>query len=68
MRPCLQDGLKNEEGSALVGGLNDTGSTMHRGKAEAFDNHDGWYARDDFGIVVVRGGEKREEVLSSAPS
>jgi hypothetical protein len=64
MRPCLQDGLKNEEGSVLVGGLGDTGDARHRRKVEAFGGHDGWYAWDDSGIVVVivRCGEKREEV------
>ena len=30
--------------------------------SEASGGHDGWYARDDSGIVVVRCGEKREEV------
>ena len=34
MRPYLQDGLKNEEGSVLVGGLDDTGDARHRGKVE----------------------------------
>ena len=62
MRPCLQDGLKNEEGSVLIGGLDDAGDARHRGKVEAFGGHDGWYASDDSGIVVVRCGEKREEV------
>jgi hypothetical protein len=65
MRPCLQDGPKNEEGSVLVGGMGDTGVAWHRGEVEAFGghDHDEWYARDDSGIVVVRcGGEKREEV------
>ncbi len=62
MCPCLQDGLKDEEGSVLVGGLGDTGNARHRGKVEAFGGHDGWYASDDSGIVVVRCGEKREEV------
>ena len=59
MRPCLQDGLKNEEGSVLVGGLDDRGNARHRGKVEAFGGHDGWCARDDSGIVVVRCGEMR---------
>jgi hypothetical protein len=36
MRPCPQDGLKDEEGSVLVGGLGDTGDARHRGKVEAF--------------------------------
>ena len=38
------------------------GRRLNRGEFEAFDGHDGWYARDDSGIVVVRCGEKREEV------
>jgi hypothetical protein len=59
MRPCLQDGLKNEEGSVLVGGLDDTGNARYRGKVEVFGGHDGWCARDDSGIVVVRCGEMR---------
>ena len=42
MRPCLQDGTKNEEGSVLVGGLGDTGDARNRGKVEAFGGHDGW--------------------------
>jgi hypothetical protein len=42
MCPCLQDGLKNEEGSVLVGRLDDTGSAWHRGKVEAFGSHGGW--------------------------
>jgi hypothetical protein len=62
MRPCLQDGLKNEEGSVLVGRLDDTSNAWHRGVVEAFGGHDGWYAWDDSGIVVVRCGEKREDV------
>jgi len=62
MRPCLQDGLKDELGSVLIGGLDDTSDAWHRGKVEAFGGHDGWYASDDSGIVVVRCGEKREEV------
>ena len=62
MRPCLQDGLKNEEGSVLVGGLDDTSNARQRGVVEAFGGHDGWYAWDDSGIVVVRCGEKREDV------
>jgi hypothetical protein len=40
----------------------DMSDTRHRGEVEAFGDHDGWYARDDSGIVVVRCGEKREEV------
>ena len=39
-----------------------TGNAWHRGEVEAFRGHDGWYARDDSGKVVVRCGEKREEV------
>ena len=63
MRPCLQDGPKNEEGSVHVGGMGDTGVARHRGEVEAFGGHDEWYAGDDSGIVVVRcGGKKREEV------
>ena len=31
MGPCLQDGLKKKEGSILVGELNDTSDTRHRG-------------------------------------
>jgi hypothetical protein len=42
MRSCLQDGLKNEEGNVLVGGLDDTGSAWHRGKVKAFGGHGGW--------------------------
>ena len=42
MRPCLQDGLKNEESSVLVGGLDDTSDARHRGEAEAFGGHRGW--------------------------
>jgi hypothetical protein len=42
MRPCLQDGLKNEEGSVLVGGLGDTSDARHRGEVEAFGGHRGW--------------------------
>jgi hypothetical protein len=53
MCPCLQDGLKDEEGSVLVGGLGDTGDARHRGKVEAFGGHDGWYASDDSGIVEL---------------
>jgi hypothetical protein len=49
-------------GSVLVGGLGDTGDARHRGKDEVFGGHDGWYASDDSRIVVVRCGEKREEV------
>jgi hypothetical protein len=49
-------------GSVLVGGLGDTGDARHRGEVEAFGGHDGWYALDDSGIVVMRCGEKREEV------
>ena len=41
MRPCLQGGLKDEEGSVLVGGLGDTGDARHRGKVEASGGHDG---------------------------
>ena len=41
MRPCLQDGLKDEEGSVLVGRLGDTGDARHRGKVETFRGHDG---------------------------
>ena len=33
------------------------GRRLNRGEFEAFDGHDGWYARDDSGIVVVRCGE-----------
>jgi hypothetical protein len=64
MRPCLQDGLKDEEGSVLVGGQGDTGDAGHRGKVEAFGGHDGWYAWDNSGIVVVKCGEKRREKRS----
>jgi hypothetical protein len=50
-------------GSVLVGGMGDTGDVRHRGKVEAFGGHDGRYASDDSGMVVVRCcGEKREEV------
>ena len=42
MRPCLQDGLKNEESSVLIGGLDDTGGARHRGEVEAFGGHRGW--------------------------
>ena len=42
MRPCLQDGLKNEEGSVLVGGRDDTIGARHRGKVEVFGGHGGW--------------------------
>ena len=41
MCPCLQDALKNEEGGVLVGRLDDTGGTRHRGEVEAFGGHDG---------------------------
>ena len=41
MRFSLQGGLKDEEGSVLVGGLGDTGDARHRGKVEAFRGHDG---------------------------
>ena len=41
MRPCLQGGLKDEEGSFLVGWLGDTGDARHRGKVEASGGHDG---------------------------
>ena len=41
MRLCLQGGLKDEEGSVLVGGLGNTGNAWHRGKVEAFKGHDG---------------------------
>jgi hypothetical protein len=59
MRPCHQDGLKNEEGSVLVSGLDDMCGAWHRGKVEAFGGHGGReYARDDSG--VVRYGEERE--------
>ncbi len=43
MRPCLQDGLKNEEGSVLIGRLDDTGGARHRGKVEVFGGHGGWW-------------------------
>jgi hypothetical protein len=62
MRPCLQDGLKNEEGSVLVGGLGDTGDARHRGEVEAFGGHDGWYAWDDSGIVVVVGRREKRSI------
>jgi len=68
MCPRLQDRLKDEEGSVLVGGLDDTGDARHRGEVEAFGGHDGWYATDDSEIVVVRCGEERRGPLSSAPS
>ena len=68
MCPRLQDRLKNEEGSVLIGGLDDTGDTWHRGEVEAFRGHDGWYARGDSKIVVVRCGEEKRGPLSSAPS
>ena len=42
MRFCpLQGGLKDEEGSFLVGGLGNRGNAWHRGKVEAFKGHDG---------------------------
>jgi hypothetical protein len=50
-------------GSVLVGGLGDTGDARHRGKVEAFGGHDGWYASDDSGIVVVDVG--RPEIILS---
>ena len=48
--------------TVLVGRLDDTGDARHRGKVEAFGGHDGRHALDDSGIVVVRCGEKREEI------
>jgi len=58
------DGLSSPQaqGSVLIGGLDDTSDAWHRGKVEVFGGHDGWYASDDSGIVIVRCGEKREEV------
>jgi len=55
MHPRLQDRLKNEKGSVLVGGLGDTGDAWHTRKVEAFGGHDEWYDRD--GVDVVRCGE-----------
>ena len=58
MRPCLQDGLKNEEGSVLVGGLGDTSDAQHRGEVEAF-------GCDRYSGVVTCGEErKRSSALS----
>jgi hypothetical protein len=45
-----------------MGIRDDTGNAGHRGKVEVFGGHDRWYAWDDSGKVVVRCGEKREEV------
>ena len=42
MCPCLQYGLENEEGGVLIGKLDDTGGTWHRGKVEVFGSHGGW--------------------------
>jgi hypothetical protein len=68
MCPCLQDALKNEEGSVLVGRLDDTGGTRHRGKVEAFGGHDGWYCMlGDSGVGVVTCGEEREREFRAIP-
>ena len=50
-------------GSVLVGGLGDTGDARHRGKVEAFGGHDGWYASDDSGIVVVDVGRREKRSI-----
>ena len=48
---------------ARVGGLDDTSDARYRGKVEAFGGHDGWYASEDYVIVVVDVG-RREKICA----
>jgi hypothetical protein len=66
MRPCPQDGLKDEEGSVLVGGLGDTGDAWHRGKVEAFGGRSN-YTLKHYAIYAYSVSQPRLRIQKRMP-